>query len=62
MNTSEIQPGETLSLTPILRLKRPDPFRGWDSFRIQVESLTDLSVIDTTGEEFLFTDYKISRG
>jgi hypothetical protein len=62
MDTSEIQPGATLLLVPILKLKKPESFRGWDSFNIQVESLTDKGVIDTNGEEFLFIDYKITRG
>ena len=62
MKASEIQPGKTLFLLPILKLKKPEPFRGWSSFRIEVESLTDKGVIDTTGEEFLFEDYKIMRG
>jgi len=62
MKSSEIQPGATLLLLPILKLKKPESFRGWSSFQIEVESLTDRGVIDTTGEEFLFQDYKIMRG
>jgi hypothetical protein len=62
MKMSEIQAGETLLLKPILKLKKPESFRGWGSFKIVAESLSDLGVIDTNGEEFLFTDYVIKRG
>ncbi len=61
MKTSEIQPGEELLLKPILKLKKREPFKGWTSFKIVAESLTDLGVIDTHGEEFLFSDYRIKR-
>jgi hypothetical protein len=61
MKPSEIQPGETLLLKPILSLKKREPFKGWESFKIVAESLTNLGVIDTYGEEFLFADYVIKR-
>ncbi len=61
MNTSEIQAGETLLLKPILKVQKPEPFKGWESFKIVAESLNDLGVIDSNGEEYLFNDYQIKR-
>ena len=61
MKPFEIEAGETLLLKPILKLQKPDSFRGWGSFKIVAESLNDLGVIDSNGEEYLFSDYQIKR-
>jgi len=54
-----IEVGETIFVRPILKMKKPEPFRGWDPFSIEVGALYEDRVVDKVGEVYFFSDYRI---
>ena len=56
----EIESGQSIYIRPIIRLKKPETWRG--EFKILVEKIEEDKIIDMEGKEYLLADYKITQG